>query len=140
MGRGAGAFVTDLRRAKPGLRERLYAFDGLSGEGVAIHLAACDLLLQPYADGVSSRRTSLMAGLALGLPIVTTQGPLTEAVWGETEAVVLVPVSSPSAFIAAAEHILADCRKRTDLRLRAAAVYRDHFALERTIAALRAPS
>jgi glycosyltransferase involved in cell wall biosynthesis len=139
LGRGADAFATDLRRAKPGLRERLHAFDSLSAEAVAVHLAACDLLLQPYPDGVSSRRTSLMAGLALGLPIVTTRGPLTEPVWGQTEAVVLVPVSSPSAFVAAAEDVLADHPKRTDLRRRAAALYRNQFAPDRTIAALRAP-
>ena len=45
---------------------------------------ACDLLVQPYPDGISSRRTSAMAGLALGVPVVTTTGHLTEPLWAET--------------------------------------------------------
>ena len=39
---------------------------------LAQHVRACDVLAQPYPDGISSRRTSAMAGLALGVPVVTT--------------------------------------------------------------------
>ncbi len=139
LGRGASAFGTNLVREVPELTGRVHALDGLSGEGVAAHLAACDLLLQPYPDGVSSRRTSVMASLALGLPIVTTRGPSTEPVWGESDAVALAPVSSPSAFMTAAEDVLTDPRRRSGLCNRAAALYRDRFAPERTIAVLRSP-
>ena len=38
-------------------------------------------MIKPYPDGITSRRTSAtMAGLALGLPIVSTSGHLTETI------------------------------------------------------------
>ena len=55
-------------------------------QALADHIGACDLLIQPYPDGISSRRTSAMAGLALGIPVITTTGSLTESLWAETRA------------------------------------------------------
>ena len=39
---------------------------------VSADLNACDLLLMPYLDGASTRRGTLMAGLAQGCALVTT--------------------------------------------------------------------
>ena len=50
-------------------------------------------MLQPYPDGISSRRTSAMAALSHARPVVTTSGPLTEDVWEASGAAVLVPVA-----------------------------------------------
>src|SRR2546421_747505 len=75
----------------PGLQGRVFAPGALPGDQVAVHLAATDLLVQPFPDGVTTRRTSLMAGLALGRPIVTTGGFNTEPLWKETGAVFLAP-------------------------------------------------
>jgi glycosyltransferase involved in cell wall biosynthesis len=54
------------------------------GAEVSADLAACDVLLLPYLDGASLRRGTLMAGLAHGCAIVTTQpkAPLPELVGG----------------------------------------------------------
>jgi glycosyltransferase involved in cell wall biosynthesis len=38
-------------------------------------LNACDIMLLPYADGVTGRRTSFMSALQVGLPVVTTTLP-----------------------------------------------------------------
>ncbi len=40
-------------------------------------LQALDLLLLPFVDGVSERRSTFMAGLAHGVPVLTTLGPAT---------------------------------------------------------------
>jgi glycosyltransferase involved in cell wall biosynthesis len=40
-------------------------------------LQAMDLLLLPFVDGVSERRSSFMAALANGVPVLTTVGPAT---------------------------------------------------------------
>jgi glycosyltransferase involved in cell wall biosynthesis len=114
----------------------VHATGGLPPEDVAAHLAACDVLLQPYPDGVSSRRSSVMAGLALGLPVVTTHGFLTEDIWDKTGAVALVPVAA-EALVAATDAILSDPGRQSQMALRAAAAYHQHFALERTVLALR---
>ena len=47
--------------------------DGLANEEVSVHLSACDLMIQPYPDGISARRTSAMAALAHERPVVTTR-------------------------------------------------------------------
>ena len=41
--------------------------------GVSAHLCAADVLVMPYRDGVSLRRGTLMAALAHGRPLITTQ-------------------------------------------------------------------
>ena len=103
LGRGGEEFARTLEAARPSLRGRLVAPGELPEPELAAHLAACDLLVQPYPDGVSGRRTSLMGGLALGIPVVTTEGALTEPLWRETGAVALAPVDRPFEFIEAAE-------------------------------------
>ena len=42
-------------------------------------LRACDVLLQPYPDGITTRRTSAMAGLRSGVATVSSNGPFTES-------------------------------------------------------------
>ncbi|MEM7535827.1 MAG: glycosyltransferase family 4 protein, partial [Chloroflexota bacterium] len=74
------ALVADL-----GLTAHVQWTGHQSQEDVSADLHACDVLVMPYADGVSLRRGTLMAGLANGCAIVTTtpQAPLPELVDGE---------------------------------------------------------
>jgi glycosyltransferase involved in cell wall biosynthesis len=136
LGRRAAHFVEDLLREYPALAGRLAVRENLPADRVAVHLAACDLLLQPYPDGASTRRTSLMSGLALGLPVLTTEGVLTEPLWRASGAVLLAPLE-PKEMCAAAERLLASAELRSQLGSRAAELYRQSFSLERVIAALR---
>jgi glycosyltransferase involved in cell wall biosynthesis len=46
----------------------------LPGEEVSRALQALDLLVLPFEDGVSERRSSFMVGLTHGLAVVTTVG------------------------------------------------------------------
>jgi glycosyltransferase involved in cell wall biosynthesis len=50
----------------------------LSDQELAAKLAASDIFLAPLIDGVTTRRTSVMAALQHGLPVVGTDGPLTD--------------------------------------------------------------
>ena len=135
VGRGSAEFAGRLVSARPELAGRVAASGGLSGADAAAHLKACDLLIQPFPDGVSSRRTSAMAGLACGLPVVTNLGPLSEPVWAG--AVAAAPTPDPAAVARRAAGLLADPPGRAALAARAAALYRDSFALAHTVAALR---
>jgi glycosyltransferase involved in cell wall biosynthesis len=137
LGRGSERFASKLARTSPHLSGRLIAYDDCSSEQLAAHLAACDILVQPYIGGASSRHTSLMAGLALGRPIVTNSGPLSETLWRESQAVMLAPAASPSALASAAEVLLVDGAGRAMLGARAAELYRSRFALEHTLRELR---
>jgi glycosyltransferase involved in cell wall biosynthesis len=137
VGRGGEAYAEELARLHPTLRGRLIAPGALPADEVVAHLAACDVLLQPYPDGVSGRRTSLMAGLSLGLPTVTTEGPLSEPLWRQSGAVALTPVRAAERLVRATDELLADPQARARLGARGAALYEQHFALPRTVHLLR---
>jgi glycosyltransferase involved in cell wall biosynthesis len=81
--------------ANLGLSERVHWTGYASSEQVSGALLATDLCVLPYRDGVSFRRGTLLACLAHGRAIVTTQPavPLPEARDGET--MLLVRPQSP---------------------------------------------
>lgn len=137
VGRGSRAFAADLVAARPGLKGRVEASGGLDGDSAAIRLAACDLLVQPFPDGVTTRRGSFMAGLALGVPVVSNQGPLMEPFWRDIEGITLAP--SPAGIVGVAEALLADDGRRRRAGAVGAEVYRARFALARSIEVLRNP-
>jgi hypothetical protein len=131
----------DLRREliaqHPALDGRLHATGQLPDADVSIHVAACDLMLQPYPDGVSSRRTSAMVTLSHGVPMVTTSGWLTEPLWEESGSAVLVPVGDRPALAAAAAGLLADPGRRAAIAEKARATYDARFDARHTIETLR---
>jgi glycosyltransferase involved in cell wall biosynthesis len=135
VGVGSEDFAAYLLSKHPQLAGRLHGTGALRSVDVAINLAATDVVVQPYPDGISTRRSSAMAGLALALPIVTTEGPLTESLW--KGAVHLAPAGDPRSFVEAVEELLADTQRLNDLRQRAAELYADRFALKHTVEQLR---
>jgi len=139
-GRGGDAFARECAGRYPDLRDRLIAPGFLDETRLAAHLSACDLAFQPYPDGVSSRRTTAMAALALGLPLVTSAGPLTESLWRDSAAVVLVGTgASADDLLTAIEAVASSPARARSLAEKARALYQERFALDRTIATLRGP-
>ncbi len=136
LGRDGQRFAAEFTAAHPRFAARITAFGQLSSQDTADHLSACDLLLQPYPDGVTTRRGSLMAGLALGLPIVTTDGHLTEPLWRQSSAVSLVAVRPADEMVQVALRLLGDDQERAQLAARARDFYLENFAIENTIAVL----
>jgi hypothetical protein len=138
VGRGGPAFRDELVARHPGLAGRVVAPGELAPAEAAAHLAACDLLVQPYPDGVSGRRTSAVSGLALGVPVVSNRGPLTEPDWTEENGVRLALTPTADALAAACELALAEPPAGRAARGEAGRRwYAGRFALERTVAALR---
>jgi glycosyltransferase involved in cell wall biosynthesis len=135
-GRGSVQFKERFAGRQASLAHRVHAIETDCGETLSAHLAACDLLMQPYPDGVTTRRSSLMASLALGKAIVTNTGHLTEALWKESAAVALVPELSPEAMAGAARDLLESAHRRLQLSERAAALYAERFAFRHTLKAL----
>jgi glycosyltransferase involved in cell wall biosynthesis len=56
-----------------GLRDRVHWTGFVDDRAVSAYLNASDLMVLPYRDGVSLRRGTLMAALAHGRPIVSTE-------------------------------------------------------------------
>lgn len=139
-GVGSDRFVKSLLASHPRLRGRVTASGRASAHDISVQLQACDVVVQPYPDGVTTRRTSVMAGLANGCSVVTTDGKLTEDVWRAAECVAMAEAGDCAGLVQRTRELLADVRAREALRIRATAAYEAHFALPHTIDALRAGS
>ena len=133
LGRGAWEFARTL-----GLGERVVAREDLPASEVAGLLKASSVVLQPFPDGISARRTSAMAALALGVPVVTTDGFLTDPVWREG-AVALAPAGRPLELARLCAAVLDDPALNRTLGERGARLYRERFSIERTLEVLGAP-
>jgi glycosyltransferase involved in cell wall biosynthesis len=140
IGRGGAALCNAIAICNPDIAARVHATGGLLAEDLSLHLSACDLMVQPYPEGVNSRRSSVIAGLAHGLPIVTTAGPLTESLWKESRAVLIAPVDDVGAMYSGVSTLLNDSARRNALSKAATSLYHKQFALDHTISALLAPT
>jgi glycosyltransferase involved in cell wall biosynthesis len=137
LGHGSQILRERLIAAQPGLASFIHATGTLSPGDLSNQLSACDLMVQPYPDGISTRRTSAMACLSHALPVITTTGHLTEPLWSEGGAVLLSPVDNPEHFARQTRWLLDDAAERSRLSAAGKALYEDRFALPHTIAALR---
>jgi glycosyltransferase involved in cell wall biosynthesis len=82
IGRGTESAKQELVERCPGLTaDRIYSLENGDHETVSVWLQACDLMLQPYPDGISTRRGSAMACFANRAPVVSNLGVLSEDLW-----------------------------------------------------------
>jgi glycosyltransferase involved in cell wall biosynthesis len=135
LGAGGDRWRGELAGERRDWLDRIDGPGALPVEAIAGSLQACDLVLQPYADGASSRRTTLMAALANGVPVVTTVGFLSEPIWSEA-AVATVPAGDPDALARVAYELLDAPDRRAALGQAGRELYEERFALRHTIAAL----
>lgn len=138
LGSGSERFRQALISQRPWWSERIHAAGYLPPADLAAHIAACDLFLQPYPDGISSRRTSAMACLSRGRPVVTTSGHLTEPLWSETAAVAIADVSDTASFASIVAGLLEHDDTRRALAARGQQVCAERFSVTQVINALRA--
>jgi len=131
LGDGGPAFAARLQ-ADPALRGRVAAPGRLPDDRLSLHLQACDVAVQPYPDGVTARRTSVMACLANGVATVTTDGRFTEREW-RVGPIPLAPAGDAAALAALILDLLDDDARRRALGQAGRDFYQAHFAMERTI-------
>ena len=121
VGRGTGRLAARLSE-----RKGVSATDLLPARELSQHLQACDLLLQPYVDGVSGRRTTTISALEHGVPVVTTFGRLSEPFWRDTSAVETIAAGMPQLLGGAVERLL-EPRRNAEARSAALALYAARF-------------
>lgn len=129
LGRNSDTFVQKLLTQFPQHKDRVSSTGFQPSDLAAESIAACDLMLQPFPDGVSTRRTSIMACMALGVPIVSTIGHLTEPWWTANNALPLSSVGNAREMVDNAMVLLGDDRRRCELAARVRNLYRDQFSL-----------
>ena len=138
VGRGSENYAAHLLNRHPQFASSLQAPFIVDDRALSAAIGSCDLVVQPYPDGVSTRRGSAMASLALGVPIVTHSGASTESIWAESGAVLLAISAAASDYLASVLLLSGDRAARELLAERGLALYSERFALEHTITALRA--
>ena len=126
FGRCAELRETELREGFRDLPLELSVEGVLEPTQVVQKLSACDVLL--FVRGpISSRRSSAIAGIACGLPVIAYPGP--ETAMPITEAgVVLVSPDEPDDLNSALVRVLSDAAYRMDLAARSRVAYQTHFA------------
>ena len=126
FGRHAELRETELREGLRDLPVELAVEGVIEPAQVVQRLSACDVLL--FVRGpISSRRSSAIAGIACGLPVIAYPGsetatPITDA------GVVFVSPDRPEEVNAALVRVLSDTAYRMDLAARSRAAYQAHFA------------
>lgn len=137
IGRGGEEFCSNFIRNFPSFEDRIHATGGLPEREISVYLSACDLLVQPYPDGINSRQSSAMAGLAHGRAIVTTSGKNTEPVWDGSGGVSLAAVGDAPGAVTRIGELLSQPAVREEMGRAAWELYRSDFAIQRTVDALR---
>jgi glycosyltransferase involved in cell wall biosynthesis len=144
LGRGGPDFAARLRSADARFEGAAVAPGEQAPEDVSLHLQAADVAIQPYPDGANTRRTSLMACLANGVPTVTTRG------WYMTGELIFrgVAHSAPTELFRLGERavLLHDdpgwtaiaAPDHAALRRAMRALYEEEYAVEHTVARLLA--
>lgn len=128
LGRGGPEFAA---RALPlGLRSRVVAPGEMPEAELARAIAGADLMVQPYPDGITSRRTSVMAALALGRPVATNIGFLSEAIWASTGSVALADGPDGASVGRIASRLIEEPGALEALGRRAKATYASTFSVD----------
>lgn len=107
-----------------------------AAERVSRSLSACDVFLAPFADGVSTRRTSVAAALAHGLPVVTTAGIHTDPALWTPGVVALAPADDAAAFAAQVLEVARSATRRSALAAAGRELFARELALPRHAASL----
>ena len=122
--------------ANAGVEQRVMRTGFLPPEEVSAALLSSDICVLPYRDGASMRRSSMLAAMAHGLPVVTTLSEREDGFLRDGKNVLMVPVDNPGALAAAVERLWRDRALRERLqagalsmseRLRWPAIARQHL-------------
>ena len=116
---GATAYYEQLQATsrKAGLDEYVVWLGRCDRERVASLLSASDVYVVPYDDGISTRRSTLLAGILHRLPILSTYPARPSHWFRDGENVVLVPPRDPVALARGLTTLITAPELRERLRL-----------------------
>jgi hypothetical protein len=133
LGRGAKEYRNAWVKNYPNDQGRMFAADALEPTELAEHIAACDLMVQPYPDGANTRRTSLMACLINRVATVSNDGHNTESIWRETEAIELATLNSQEDFCRRVRNLIDDPALRKRFANTGYETYNRFFVIEHAL-------
>ena len=98
------------------VKDRVIATGYLESPAVSRALSACDVMVLPYVDGASLRRGSLLAAIAHGKAIVTTEPRYPIEGLKQNESAVFVAPNDPRSLAIAVQQVLQNKALRTRLQ------------------------
>lgn len=138
IGRESDAFRASFLETHPEFSVRIQATGTIARAELRRAICSCAVLVQPYPDGISARRTSALALLANGRAVVTNGGRLTEPMWAASGAVWLVPSPDGERLGDAVASLLQRAEDRERLADRARDFYERTFDIGHSVAMLEA--
>lgn len=112
IGKASEKFAQQIQCMHPDIAKRIFASGVLPTDEISSYISACDLMIQPYVDGISTRRTAAMAVLSNGSALLTTSGHSTETFWLDCRQLAIVPADDFDALIERARQLLNDDKER----------------------------
>jgi len=110
------------------IKERVLYTGYCSNEEASKYLSMSDMFLLPLIDGVSSRRTTVMAALKHGVPVVTTSGFLTDEIFLRESFTVLSPSNNKESFLKNVERLAEDESLRKSIGKKGRDAYNKYFS------------
>lgn len=104
--------------------------DPLPSREASEFISTQDLMLAPFAEGITSRRTSVAAALLMGRTVLTTLGRATDTASSHAiaqGAMVATPADDPAAFGSAVTPLLQDPERRARIGEAGARYYRQYL-------------
>lgn len=138
LGRDSDTFLPAWLAGHPWAAGRIHATGTLPADELRARIAACDVMLQPYPDGVSTRRTSVLAMFANGAAVVTNSGALTEPLWAAEAGLELVHAPDATQLAQATVRLVRDAERRRALAESARELYNRLFHVSRGVERLLA--
>ena len=128
-------FIEHFSGRWPEYQGRLSTTGRVDSLKAAPYMQECDALLQLYPDGVCASRSTFIAALASGVPVITTAGPLTEVLLLASDGIVYAD-NDPEAIRTVLDRLL--IHKSTARRIGESGkrLYEMHFALDTSITTL----
>jgi glycosyltransferase involved in cell wall biosynthesis len=137
FGRDTDTFARRATSRMPAFAGRIIGMGEQPAPRISLLIQCCDVMLQPYPDGVSARRTTVTTLLQHGTAIVTGAGARTETFWSDGEpGLSLVKVPGPEPLAIEVLRLLDSPDARRALARRARAVYDERFDVRHAVAAL----
>jgi glycosyltransferase involved in cell wall biosynthesis len=122
----SGTTLRDKLIASKVSRCRITATGAVSTEFASVVLSMSDLYLALFPDGASTRRTSLMAGLAHGVPTVSNKGALTEEILASSGAIFMM--NGRETDTEDLRRLAGSMERRRELGARGRRLFEDHFS------------
>jgi glycosyltransferase involved in cell wall biosynthesis len=115
------------RRQFTSANDRVTYTGYLSGVDVSAYLSISDMFLAPFHNGVSCKRSSVMAALQHELPVVTTRGPMTESPVFDSGPLLMTDSNADNKYIEECTALAGDKQAQMSLGAAAGEFYCRHF-------------